>query len=184
MRSRSRNLVGPTTETARSGRQYRAKHPEAFGSAAANSPRASLSRLWSDGLGRAGTRGAQLLLVGAVVVALVWLLSRLSIVTVPLVLALIFGAAFAPWMEWTRRHGLSPSLGAALALLLLLAVITGALVFVVGSVSHEWRELAIKAQDGFERVVASLQALPFSPDQRQLNDFKEQLSGFVTSAEF
>jgi putative heme transporter len=176
-------LDRPTTETTRSGRQDRA-NPEASGSAPANSPRASLSRLWSDGLGRAGTRGAQILLVGAVVVALVWLLSRLSIVTIPLVLALIFAAAFAPWMEWTRRRSIPPALGAALALLFLLAVITGALFFVVGSVSHEWRELAIKAQDGFQRVVAWLQTLPFSPDQRQLNDFKEQISGFVTSAQF
>jgi len=171
------------TESTRSGRQDRA-NPETSGSARANSPRASLSRLWSDGLGRAGTRGAQILLVGAVVVALVLLLSRLSIVTIPLVLALIFAAAFAPWMEWTRRKNWPPALGAALALVVLLAVITGALVFVVGSVSHEGHELAIKAQDGFERVVAWLQTLPFSPDQRQLNDIKEQISGFVTSAEF
>jgi len=171
------------TESTRSGRQDRA-NPETSGSARANSPRASLSRLWSDGLGRAGTRGAQILLVGAVVVALVLLLSRLSIVTIPLVLALIFAAAFAPWMEWTRRKNWPPALGAALALVVLLAVITGALVFVVGSVSHEGHELAIKAQDGFERVVAWLQTLPFSLDQHQLNDVKEQISGLVTSAEF
>ena len=171
------------TETTRSGRQHRA-NPQTSGSVPADSPRTSRSRLWSDGLGRAGTRGAQILLVGAVVVALVWLLSRLSIVTIPLVLALIFAAAFAPWMEWTQRRSLPPALGAALALVLLFAVTTGALVFVVGSVSNEWRELAIKAEDGFERVVAWLQTMPFSPDPRQLNDVKEQVDGFVTSADF
>lgn len=183
MMRNGRLLLDQRGETSRSGRQDRA-NPEPAGSARADSPRASLSRLWSDGLGRAGTRGAQILLVGAVVVASVWLLSRLTIVTIPLVLALISAAAFAPWMEWTRRHSLPPALGATLALLFLLAVITGALVFVVGSVSHEWRELAIKAQDGFERVVARLQTLPFAPDQNQLSDAKEQISGFVTSAEF
>jgi putative heme transporter len=183
MRSRNRYPDRPVTETTRSGRRHRA-NPRTAGSVPADSARTSLSWLWSDGLGRAGTRGAQILLVSAVVVALVWLLSRLSVVTIPLVLALIFAAAFAPWMEWTRRRSLPPALGAALALVLLLAVITGALVFVVGSVSNEWRELAIKAQDGFERVVAWLQTLPFSPDPRQLNDVKEQINGFVTSADF
>ncbi|WP_448005077.1 AI-2E family transporter [Agromyces bauzanensis] len=183
MRFRRTYLDRPTTGTARGGRQDRT-NPETPGSAPADAPREYLSRSWSDGLGRAGTRGAQILIVGAVVVALVWLLSRLSIVTIPLVLALIFAAAFAPWMEWTRRRRFPPALGAALALLFLLAVITGALVFVVGSVRHEWRELAIKAQAGFQRVVAWLQTLPFSPDQRQLNDLKEQISGFVTSTEF
>lgn len=148
MRFRSRYLDRPTTERARSGSQDRA-NPESFGSAPASSRRALLSRLWSDGLGRAGTRGAQILLVGAVVVALVWLLSRVSIVTIPLVLALIFAAAFAPWMEWTRRHRIPPTLGAALALVFLLAAIIGALVFVVGSVGQEWSELAIRTQDGF-----------------------------------
>ena len=180
---RSRRLHRRATELARSAGQDRA-NPEPSGSAPAHSPRASLSRLWSDGLGRAGARGAQILLVGAVVVALVWLLSSLSVVTIPLVLALIFAAAFAPWMEWTGRHRFPPALGAALALLLLLAVIIGALLFVVGSVSQEWDELAVKTQDGFQRVVAWLQTLPFSPDQGQLDDFKEQINNFVTSAAF
>ncbi len=167
MRTRSEYLDASTTETA-----------------PANSSRASFSRLWSDGLGRAGARGAQMILVGAVVVALVWILSRLSIVTIPLVLALIFAAAFAPWMEWTRRHRVPSALGAALALLILVALIAGALVFVVGSVGHEWQGMATQAQDGFERVAAWLQTLPFSPGQRQLNSFKTQLGGFVRSAEF
>ncbi len=149
-----------------------------------DSLRTSVSRLWSDGLGRAGTRGAQILLVAAVVVGLVWILSRLSIVTIPLMLALVFAAAFAPWMEWTRRRRFPPALAAALALVFLLALIAGALVFVVGSVSHEWADLAVKAQDGIQRVVTSLRTLPFAPDQRQLNGFTEQINGFVTSKEF
>lgn len=183
MRSRSSHLERPTTETASRGLQERA-NTKSFASAPADSVRASRWRIWSDGLGRAGARGAQILLVGAVVVALVWLLSRLSIVTIPLVLALIFAAAFAPWMEWTRRRRIPPALGAALALVFLLAAIIGALAFVVGSVGHEWHELAIKAQDGFQRLLAWLQTLPFSPDERQLNDVTEQINGFITSADF
>ncbi len=144
----------------------------------------NLTRLWSSGFGRAATRGAQMLLVAAVVVVLVWLLSRLSIVTIPLVLALIFAAAFEPWMQWSGRRGLPPAAGAALALVFLLAVIVGSLLFVVGSVSHEWRQLAINAHEGLERILAWLQTLPFAPDTRQLNDLGEQIGGLVTSVEF
>ena len=75
-------------------------------------------------------------------------------------------------------------MGAALALLALLGVIAGALVFVVESVSEEWGELAIKAEDGIQSVLAWLQTLPFPHDQRQLNDAMEQIRGFLTSAEF
>ena len=125
-----------------------------------------------------------MLLVAAVVVVLVWLLSRLSIVTVPLVLALIFAAAFEPWMRWSGRRRLRPAVGAGLALVFLLAVIVGSLLFVMGSVSQEWNELAIKAQKGLERILAWFQTLPFSLDMRQLHDVGEQISGFVTSAEF
>ncbi|WP_344094946.1 AI-2E family transporter [Microbacterium deminutum] len=125
-----------------------------------------------------------MLLVGTVTVALVWLLSRLSIVTIPLALAAIFAAAFAPWMEWIRRHHYSPGLGAALALIALLAVIAGALFFVAGSVTQEWGQLAIKTQDGVQHVRAWLQTLPFSPDQRQLDDITEHIRGFLTSPEF
>lgn len=183
MRIRSRVLDRSTTGTASSGREDRA-NAETFGSAPASSPRASPWRLWSDGLGRAGTRGAQLLLVAAVVVALVWLLTRLSIVTIPVVLALIFAAAFAPWMEWARRHRIQPALGAVLALVFVLAVVIGALVFVVESVSDEWAELASKAEAGFERVAAWMQTLPVAPDQQQLSDVTEQIRGFVMSTEF
>lgn len=158
--------------------------PETFGSAASSSPRASLSSLWSDSRGRPATRAAQLLLVGAVTVALIWLLSRLSIVTIPLVLALIFAAAFAPWMERTRRRNHSPAVGATLALLAVLAATVGALVFMAGSVSQEWGQLAIKAQDGVRRVNAWMQTLPLSPDQRLLDDIAEDIRGFLTSAEF
>ena len=105
MRFRSRYLDRPTTEMARSGWQDH-PNPETSAPRRPTPPGHPLARLWSDGFGRAGTRGAQILLVGAVVVALVWLLSRLSIVTIPLVLALIFAAAFAPWMEWTQRRKL------------------------------------------------------------------------------
>jgi predicted PurR-regulated permease PerM len=144
----------------------------------------NLTRLWSRGFGRAATRGAQVLLVAAVVVVLLWLLSRLSIVTIPLLLALIFAAAFEPWMRWSELRGLPSAAGAALALVLLLAVIVGSLLFVAGSVSHEWSELAIKAQEGLERILAWLQTMPLSLDTGQLNDLGEQISGFVTSAEF
>ena len=144
----------------------------------------NLTRLWSSGFGRAATRSGQILLVAAVVVVLVWLLSRLSIVTIPLVLALIFAAAFEPWMGWTRRRGLPSAVGAALALVVLLAVIVGSLLFVVGSVSHEWRELAIKAQEGLERIRPGCRRFRSHWTREQLNDLGEQISGFVTSAEF
>ena len=140
--------------------------------------------LWSDPLGRAGIRGAQVILVSVVVAALLWLISRLAVVTVPFALALILAAAFAPWMKWTQRRQLPPAIGAALALVFLLTVITGALVYVVASASQEWRELTLKSQDGFQRIVAWWQALPFSLDRRLLDDVTEQISGFVTSAEF
>jgi predicted PurR-regulated permease PerM len=164
--------------------QQAVANPPTTGRRPAASPRASLSRLWTHGLGLAGTRGAQILLVGAVVVALVWVLSRLSIVTIPLMLALVFAAAFAPWMRWSARHRIPPALGSALALLFLLAVVAAALIFVVGSVSHEWSGLAIRAQNGLQRVVAWLHTLPFAPDRRQLSDANDQLRGFVTSADF
>ncbi len=181
MRPRSRYRQRPATAVVQSRGQ---DHAETFVSAQVEAPRASVARIWSDAFGRAGTRAAQMLVLAAVLIAVVWLLSRLAIVTIPLVLALIFAAAFAPWMEWTRRRNLPPTLGAALALLILLTVVTGALVFVVGSVNHEWRALAIAAEQGFQRVVTWLQTLPFSPDQRQLNEVTEQISGFVSSAEF
>jgi predicted PurR-regulated permease PerM len=98
-------------------------------------------------------------------------------------LALVLAAAFAPWMEWAARRRLPRALGAALAIMLLLAAVTLAVAFVVGSVSHQWHELAIQAQAGLERVEAPLQALPFSPDQRQSGDVTEQIRALLTNGD-
>lgn len=182
MHFRSTDLHRSVTETAGRG-QTDAAVTRIAGTPPSSSARTSLPRLWTDGLGRAGTRAAQILLVGAVVAALVYAVSRLSIVTVPLMLALVLAAAFAPWMEWTGRRRLPRALGAALAIMLLLAAVTLAVAFVVGSVSHQWHELAIQAQAGLERVEAPLQALPFSPDQRQSGDVTEQIRGLLTNGD-
>src|SRR5690606_13973253 len=60
--------------------------------------------LWADGFGRLGIRSIQILLVVAVAAGIVFVIRYLTLVTIPLAIALILACAFAPAMNWLRRR--------------------------------------------------------------------------------
>ncbi|MCT9818923.1 AI-2E family transporter [Microbacterium sp. W1N] len=140
--------------------------------------------LWSDGLGRAAIRSLQVILVVAITAAAVWSIQQLTIVTIPLVLALIFAAAFAPVMTWLRARGV-PSLAATvLALLVIALLLTGVGWLIVSAVRNQWPELVDQAVDGFQQLMAWVQTLPFAPTSEQIDEWTDTALDFVTSAQF
>ncbi|MDQ0819641.1 putative PurR-regulated permease PerM [Arthrobacter sp. V4I6] len=61
--------------------------------------------VWSDSLGRAGMRSAQVLLVLALVVVAVYGLLQIRLLVISLVIALILAAAIGPFVNMLRRRG-------------------------------------------------------------------------------
>ena len=141
--------------------------------------------LWADGFGRLSIRAIQLIVVVVVVAAVVFVIQSLTLVTIPLVIALILASAFRPVMGWMRRRGI-PSILATVITLLSIVVILGALSWlIVWAVRDQWDDLYAQAEDGFQHLLAWIQTLPFDfvqPDQ--LNDWVDTLTAFVTSAQF
>ena len=70
--------------------------------------------LWADSFGRLATRALQIILVVTVVAGAIYAMTQLTLVIIPVVLALIFASAFAPVMRWMRRRGV-PSVLATIA---------------------------------------------------------------------
>jgi len=142
------------------------------------------ARLWSDTFGRLATRSLQILIVAVLATALVWVNLQLTLITIPLVLALIFAAAFAPAMAWMRRRGVPAPLATVIALLAVLLILGGFAWLIVWAVSDQWSDLAQQAQEGFTRLIDWVETLPFAPTPDQLSEWTGQLTEFLTSAQF
>jgi predicted PurR-regulated permease PerM len=140
--------------------------------------------LWSDGLGTLATRALQVMIVVAIAAAVVIGIQQVTVVTIPLVLALIFASAFAPVMTWMRARGV-PALAATLLALLAILVILGAVSWlIVWAVRDQWDELYTQAQQGFQDLLAWVGTLPFDIDQAQIDEWVATLGDFVKSAQF
>jgi predicted PurR-regulated permease PerM len=140
--------------------------------------------LWADTFGRLATRALQILLVVIVAAGIILVLQQVTLVAIPIVLALIFASAFAPVMAWMRRRGV-PDLLATLITLLTILVLVGALTWlIVRAVSGQWNDLAQQAQQGYEHFIDWVNTLPFAPTRDQLQGWGDQLTGFLTSSQF
>ena len=141
--------------------------------------------LWADGFGKLGIRAIQIIVVITVAAGIIFAIQSLTLVTIPLVIALILACAFNPVMSWMRRRGI-PSILATLITLLAIVVILGLLSWlIVWAVRDQWDDLYAQAEDGFQRLLAWMQTLPFDfvqPDQ--LDEWVKTLTDFVTSAQF
>jgi len=140
--------------------------------------------LWADGFGKLGVRAVQIIVVVIVAAGIIFAIQSLTVVTIPLVLALILACAFAPVMGWMRRHGVPSLLATVITLLSIVVLLSGIGWLIVWAVRNQWNDLASQAQNGFQSVLAWVNSLPFAPDQNQLDQWLQQLSSFVTSAQF
>jgi putative heme transporter len=152
--------------------------------AEAEKARAAPRSLWSDAFGRFAIRSLQIILVAVVAVGVIWVLTQVTLVTIPLALALIFSAAFAPVMSWMRRHGVPSILATLLALLAVVILLAAVGWLIVWAVRDQWDDLAGQAAKGFTDLVNWADTLPFAPSQDQLQQWGQQLTDFFTSASF
>ncbi len=139
--------------------------------------------LWSDRFGTLATRSLQILIVLVLVAGIVWGMRTLSTVFIPIMLALIFASTFWPVTKWLRAHRVPSALAAAMELVSILLILTGVGWLVTWAVRDEWDELAGKAHEGFEQLIAWTHTLPFSIDSEQLLEWRDQLVDWATSAD-
>ncbi|MFC4614589.1 AI-2E family transporter [Cellulomonas algicola] len=139
------------------------------------------SGLWSDGVGRAGTRSLQVLAIIALVAVLVFVVTRLTLVVIPVLIALVLAAAISPLVTFLRRKGL-PSLAATwIALVALVALLALILWLVVRAVVNQWDALRDQALDGFDELQAYVEGLPFDITEEQIQSVRDSVTGLLQS---
>lgn len=140
--------------------------------------------LWSDSLGITATRALQTIIVVVLLAGVIYGLRTLTLVVIPVLLALIFASAFAPVMRWLRDRGVPSLLSTVMVLICILAILTGVGWLIVWTVRDQADELAEQATQGFNQVVEWVKQLPFAPTAEQLQEWQETIINFVTSASF
>ena len=140
--------------------------------------------LWADGFGRLAVRAVQIIVVVLLVAGLIWGIQQLTLVIIPLILALIFASAFGPVTMWLRRKGV-PAVIATLLTLLAVVIVLGLLGWlVVSAVIDQWPKLSTQATQGFKQAQEWYHTLPFAISQEQVDQAVQGIQGFVTSSDF
>jgi len=140
--------------------------------------------LWADGFGRLAIRALQIILVVAVAAGIVWAIQQVTLVSIPLAIALILASAFAPVMTWMRQRGVPSVLATVISLFAVLVILTGVGWLITWAVQDQWEELYSQAEEGLLSLLAWIDTLPFAPSDNQIADWTAQLIDFVTSAQF
>ncbi|MBH0022784.1 AI-2E family transporter [Salinibacterium sp. NSLL150] len=151
---------------------------------ASDSKRPGIHELWTDRLGAWSIRALQVLLLLTLVSVIVFALTQLKLVVIPVLIALIFAAAASPIVVWMRRRGVGRALSTWIALLGGIAVFGGLVTAVVFAVEDQWSELSDSAVEGFEQLKDFALDGPFAIDQAALDEAWNAGIDFVTSATF
>ncbi len=174
---RKRHKPAPIAQTA----PTRAASPAA--TSAATTPTAPRNP-WRDGLGLTGIRAVQIIAILVLASALIIGLRYLTVVVIPVLLALIFASAFAPAMGWMRRKGIPSVWATVIALLTIVIALSAIGWFITVNVRSQWSELADQAAVGVQQVTDWVKTLPFAPEQAQIDEWLGHLTDFLTSAQF
>ena len=141
--------------------------------------------LWADGFGKLGIRAIQIIVVVAVAAGIIYAIQSLTLVTIPVVIALILACAFAPVMRFMRNRGVPALLATVITLLAIVVILGGLGWLIVWAVRNQWSDLYSQAQDGISDVIAWVQTLPlFDAAAGQLDDLVATVTDFLTSAQF
>lgn len=150
----------------------------------ATTPAERAGTTWSDGLGRAGTRAAQILLILALAGVVVFGLLKVSLVVIPILLALILTAAIAPVVARLKKHGMKPATATGLSFLAMITVFGGTIFGIVMAVRSELPELIAHASSGLDQALALAKDSPLPLDGQAIENARSSIVDYVTSPSF
>lgn len=101
---------------------------------------------------RIGRYGWALVGIALALAVIGWVLAQLSIIVIPIVLALFPAAVLAPLERWLEDRGINPTVATSLTLLIAVLVAAGIGALLTGRVTDQAGELASEIQDGYENL--------------------------------
>lgn len=142
------------------------------------------STLWGDGFGKLATRCLQIIAILIVVIGIVFAITQLSLVFIPVAIALILAAAFHPVMHGMRKRKVPSILATWIALLAIVVVLGGVGWLIVTAVRNQLDDLIDSAAEGIDKLHDYVLTLPFSISEEQITGFRDTAVDFLTSSQF
>ncbi|KIU02003.1 membrane protein [Frigoribacterium sp. MEB024] len=140
--------------------------------------------LWADAFGTLATRAVQIIAVLIVAIGVIYVFLSLSLVTLPVLLALIFASAMLPVVAFLRRHKVPSVLATLIALFAVLIILGLVAWLIVWAVENQASSLVDSATSGFNKLQDWITTLPFSISDQQIEDARNAAVDFVTSSQF
>ena len=123
----------------------------------------------------------RLIVVGLVGWALLRFVGIISIVVIPLSIALLLSALLAPAVSWLLRLGLPRSLATFLVLICGLAAVVGTLTLVISQFVEGLPELTSKASDGVREIQEWARTGPLHLSDAQVNQAINSAQNWINS---
>lgn len=122
----------------------------------------------------------RLIVIGITVIALLRLVGMITIVVVPLVIALLLAALLSPAVGRLRRLGLHRSLATAIVVVGGLAAVVGTLTLVITAFINGLPELTKRAQEGLDEIQEWFKTGPLHMTDLQMSNLLKQIREVVT----
>lgn len=132
-------------------------------------------QLWAGYTWRVGLLGAAALLA-------VWVMTRLALVTLPVIVALILATLCVPVAAWLERRGITPALAALVAVVggaLLVASVVAAL---IPSFVDQILALQPTIQEGIDSILSWLEDGPLRWDRQRIDELLAQVRSRASSS--
>ncbi|MEW1805117.1 AI-2E family transporter [Pseudarthrobacter sp. NPDC080039] len=140
---------------------------------------ARMSGLWLDGLGRASIRAIQTLSVLALAWVVVVAATRVPLVTIPVLVALILASAMAPAVRWLSTHGWPRALAVLSSFLVIVAVASGVVGGIVALVRQQASVLAARAEAGIAQLQQFITTGPVALTNAQIDAARSEFQKFL-----
>lgn len=134
----------------------------------------ALASVWSDGLGRVGSRAAQILLIGVVAWFVIQGLIKVNVIVIAVVVATILACALRPVVRWLKNEGMGNTPAAITTFVGSILVLSGVIYVVVESVLSQQSQLAQQAVSGVSKVQEWINTLPFSVSNEQIQQWQQK----------
>ncbi|GAB3613935.1 AI-2E family transporter [Humibacter ginsengisoli] len=116
----------------------------------------------------------RLLLIGAVIAVVIFLIVQLRLIVVPVFVAVLLAALLVPFVDWLAHHRWPRWLAIVVALAAVLVAVGGLVVLVVWQIRGEAQALQHRSAQAFDGFKAWLQAPPLELTDKQIDSYVSQ----------
>lgn len=117
----------------------------------------------------------RLLLIGAMIAVVIFLVVQLRLIVIPVLVAVLLSALLVPLVSFLVKHKWPRGLSIAVAMIGMLALVSGLLVLVITQIARNSNTLSERAVESFESLKEALLNSPLQLTETQINEYLQQL---------